>query len=91
MATSPLPSRGAKKGRNCYVTPAFSGIPNAKRRDKIRSAYLTPTFAVAQKWAELLHNPCCLGDPQRQAREENQKCLPHPCLYGGPEEGGSAM
>ena len=21
---------GAKKGQNCYVTPAFSGVPNAK-------------------------------------------------------------
>ena len=30
VATSPLPSRGPKRGRKCYVTPAFSGIPNAK-------------------------------------------------------------
>ena len=27
MATSPLPSRGPKRGRKCYGTPAFSGIP----------------------------------------------------------------
>ena len=27
MAASPLPSRGPKKGRNCYVTPEFSGVP----------------------------------------------------------------
>ena len=31
VATSPLPSRGPKRGRKCYVTPAFSGVPNAKR------------------------------------------------------------
>ena len=24
VATSPLPSRGPKRGRKCYVTPAFS-------------------------------------------------------------------
>ena len=27
VATSPLPSRGHKTGRNCYITPAFLGIP----------------------------------------------------------------
>ena len=25
VAASPLPSRGPKRGRKCYVTPAFSG------------------------------------------------------------------
>ena len=53
MAASPLPSQGPKRGRKCYVTPAFPGIPNAKRGEgnqkrsptkgnKIRSGYLTP-------------------------------------------------
>ena len=90
MATSHLHSRGPKKGRNCYATPAFSGIPNAKRGDKIRSGYLTPAFSRAQKRAELLHEPCILGDPQCQAPSENQKWLPHLCLLGGPKTGGSA-
>ena len=39
MATSPLPRRRPRGGRNCYVTPAFSGVP--KRGDKIRISYLT--------------------------------------------------
>ena len=30
LAASPLPSRGPKRGRKCYVTPAFSGIPNKR-------------------------------------------------------------
>ena len=87
MTTSPLPFREPKRGQNCYVTPAFSGIPNAKRGDKIRSGYLTLAFCGAQKRAELLRNPCILGDPKRQARGENQKWLPHPCLLWGPKEG----
>ena len=128
MATSPLPSWGPKRGRNCYVTPAFLGLPNAKLgekirsgyptlafsgaqkraellhnpymlggpssakgREKIRSGYLTTTFSGAQKWAELLRNPCILGDPQCQARGENQKWLPHPCLLEAPNKGGIAM
>ena len=28
LAASAMPSRGPKSGRKCYVTPAFSGVPN---------------------------------------------------------------
>ena len=35
VATSPLPSRRPKRGWRCYVTLAFSGVPN--KGDKIRS------------------------------------------------------
>ena len=62
MATSPLPSSVAKMRRHCYVIPVFSGIPNTKHGEKIRSGYLTPAFLGAQKGAGLLCNPCILGD-----------------------------
>ena len=78
MATSLLPSRGPKKGRKCYVTPAFSGIRKAKcgeqnqkwspaKGKKIKSGYLTPSFSGPKKRVEMLRHPCILGDPQRQA------------------------
>ena len=90
MAASTVPSRGPKTGRNCYVTCAFSGVPNTMRGEKIRSGYLTPTFLEPQKRAELLRNPCILGGPQHHAWGENQKWLPHPYLLGAPKEGGIA-
>ena len=34
VAASPLPSLGPKRGRKCYVTPAFSGVP--KQGDKVK-------------------------------------------------------
>ena len=71
MATSPLPSSGPKRGRDRDVTPAFSGVPNAKQEEKIRSAYLTPAFSGAQKGAGLRCNPYILGGPQHKARVEN--------------------
>ena len=77
MPTSTLPSRGPTSGRNCYVTPAFPGVPNAKRREKIRSGHLTPAFLGAQKRVELLCNPCILGGHQHQARGENHNWQPH--------------
>ena len=71
LAASTLPSRGPKRGRKCYVTPAFLGIPNKGEQNKIRSGYLTPAFFGAQKRAEMLCHPCILGGTQRQAGGRN--------------------
>ena len=65
VAAPPLPSWGPKRGRKCYVTRAFLGVPNAKRGEQ------------NQKWS-----------PTKG--EKKQKWLPHPCLLGGPKEGGNA-
>ena len=86
-ATSPLHSRGSPKtwgtkselvgptgGRKCYITPAFSGIPK-DMGDKIR-------IGGAHRWAEMLHHPCILGDPQRHGGQ-NQN-------WWGPQLGGNA-
>ena len=97
IATSPLRSWGPqtrrqsrrcpKTGQNCYITPAFSGVP--KQGDKIKGAPQVGRIAtsplrsagspnkgtkskVAHKWAELLHHPCVLGGPQ--TRGQNQRC-----------------
>ena len=60
-----LPSRGPRRGRRCYVTTAFSVVPNDKRGDEIRSGCLTPAFSGARKMPELLCNPCILGNPRQ--------------------------
>ena len=86
VAASPLPSWGHTSGWKCYVTPAFLEVP--KQGDKIRSGCCTLAFSRAHKWVEVLCNPCIFGRPQ--TRGKNQKCLPHPCLLPGPQEGGSA-
>ena len=52
---------GDKNGRNCYITPGFSGSP--RRGDKIKKGYITRAFLWDNKWAELLHHPCLLGGP----------------------------
>ena len=95
-ATSPLHSRGSPKtrgtkselvgptsGRKCYITPAFSGIPKDKG-NKIR-------IGGAHKWAEMLHHPCILGDPQRLrigGAHKWAEMLHHPCILGGPQRQG---
>ena len=69
-ATSPLPSRGPRRGRDSYVTRACSGVANAKRGDEIRTGYLTPAFLGAQKRAEVLRKPCILRVPKANQGEK---------------------
>ena len=57
MAASPLCSWRPRRGRYCYVTIAFLGVPNAKGGEKIRSGYIIPAFLGDQKRAELLRDP----------------------------------
>ena len=38
---------GPKTGRKCFVTPASSGVPNAKRGEKTRSGH---GWAVSSVW-----------------------------------------
>ena len=85
-ATSPVHSRGSPKtwgtkselvgptsGRKCYITPAFSGIPK-DMGNKIK-------IGGTHKWAEMLHHPCMIGDPQRHGGQ-NQN-------WWGPQVGGN--
>ena len=63
------------QGFIAWVTHACGGDGGmvGGKRDKIRSGYITPAFFGAHKWAELLHNPCILGGPEK--RGQNQKWL----------------
>ena len=90
MASSAMPSQRLSRGPKCYITRAFSRVPNTTCREKITIGYLTLVFSGAQKRAQLLCNPYILGGHQQQAQGENQKWLRHACLLGGPEEGANA-
>ena len=87
-AASLLLSRRPNRGRKCYVTRAFSGMPNAKCGEqnqkwpptkgiKIKSGYLTCAFSGAQKRAEMVRHPCILGDPQHQAWRAKSEVVPN--------------
>ena len=91
LASSPLPSRGPKRGQKCYVTlhPRRSATPST--RSQITSGCLTPAFWEAQKRAEMLHHPCNLGVPNAKGGKQHQEWLPHPCLVRDPKGGGNAM
>ena len=88
VATSPLPSQGsptkgtrsmwAQKRRKCYITPAFSGVPN--KGDKIKVGTKEGGDATSP-----LHSRGC---PSKWG--QNQNWLPKPCLLEDPQVGGNA-
>ena len=54
VAASPLPSRGPKRGRKCYITPAFSGVHCRRGRKqkwptKGRKCYVIPALPGVPK------------------------------------------
>ena len=66
MDASPLPSQRPKRGRKCYLTPAFSGIPKGSR---------TKSEPGAQKRAERLRHPFILGGPKTKGAKNTAGCL----------------
>ena len=99
LATSPLPSWGPINWQKCFVTPAFLGVP--KQGDNIRIGHPTPTFLGAEKWSELLRNPCIHRGPLQRGEIQNwlltrdfsgaqkrRDLLLNPCILGGPQQRG---
>ena len=86
-----MPCRGPRRGWKCYVTLAFLGVPNTERGEKIRSGCLTPPAWGPKRGRKCFVTPTCSGVPNAKRMEQIRRCPPHPCLLGGPEDGGNAM
>ena len=69
---------GPTSGRKCYITPAFSGVPN--KGDKIKVGPQVGGNATSPKHPR--------GSPKKGG--QNQNWMPNPCLLGGPQVGGNA-
>ena len=90
VAASPQPSREPKRGRKCYVTLAFSGVPNVKHGEKIRSGCLTPAPRGPERGRNCYVTPAFLGVPKKgdkhgQCRASARRPL-RAILKGGPQQ-----
>ena len=100
MATSPPPSRGPRTGRNCYATPTFLGVPNARHGDKIRSGYLPLAFSGAGRGWNCYVTPAFSGVPNAKhgdkirngyltpafsGAQNRAQSLRNPYILGGPQ------
>ena len=83
---------GCPKEGGMLRHPCILGDPQHKGT-KLKVATSPLPSQGPKRGRKMLHHTCILGDPQRQAREaklavvpnkgeQNQKCLPHPCLLG---------
>ena len=78
---------GQKKGKNSYVTLAFSGV--TKEGEEVKHGCLTLAFSGDHKREQQLHNFCILGGSQPRGRSETW--LPHSLLLRSPQKGAIAM
>ena len=91
LAASTLPSSGPKRGHNCYVALAFSGVPNAKRGEEIRSGCLTPAFYVTPTFTTVPNarrGEPITGGCRTHAflgAQKRAELLRTPCILGGPQ------
>ena len=91
MAASLRPSWGPKTMRKCYVTPAFSGVPNAKHREQNQNLVASPVPSWGPKRGRNCYvTPANSGVANAERRGQNQKLLPCSCLLWDPKEGGNA-
>ena len=81
LATSPMPSRGPKRGRNGYITPAFSGVPNKGTISELATSPL-PSRGPKRGRNGCI-TPAFLGVPK--IRGGSSAPLPLPLPYCGPK------
>ena len=77
---------GPKRGRKCYVTPAFSGVPN--KGNKIRSQNLC-RVTMMQHATKLGFKDCpdFLNSTGRLGPKRGRKCYVTPAFLGLPNKG----
>ena len=80
VAASPVPSRTSTRGRNCYVTPAFSGIPNAKHGEQNQKWLPHPCLLGGPKEGGMATSPLHSRGPQRRARGTKSEVAASPLL-----------
>ena len=97
MATSPLPTRGPKRGRKCFVTPGCAK-PSARTQSEVgtsprpsrgprRGRYCYSTLAFsgvpnAKRGKKIRSDDLNLAFSGAQKRAD---LLPNPCILGGPQ------
>ena len=100
VATSPLPSRGPKRGQKCYITPAFSWVPN--KGDQNQKWLPHPCLLGGPKEVKNATSPLhSHGSPTKGTKirsgcltlafsgaQKRSKMLHHPCIPMGPQQRG---
>ena len=85
VASSRLLSQGPRRGRKCYGTPAFSGVPNAKCGERMSTRYLTPTFSGPRRGRKCYVTLALPGVPDAKRRGKIRSGYLTPAFSGAPK------
>ena len=101
LAALAMPSRGPKTGQKCYVTPAFSGVPNKGEQNqnwlpepcllggpKVGGSAMSPLHSRGSPTKGNKIRIGCLSHAFSGA-EKWAEVLCHPCILGGPQQRGT--
>ena len=74
MAASPLLSWRPEKGQQCYINPAFLGIPKQRETKSEVHVSRLPSWGPTKR-AKMLHHPCILGAGETKGVKIRIRCL----------------
>ena len=79
---------GPKRGRKCYVTPAFSGVPNKGGQNQKSKCTLGVTMMLLVPKHGFKDCPGFLNSTGRLGPKRGRKCYVTPAFSGVPNKGG---
>ena len=79
---------GPKRGRKCYVTPAFSGVPNKGGQNQKSKCPLGVTMMLLVSKRGFKDCPGFLNSTGRLGPKRGRKCYVTPAFSGVPNKGG---
>ena len=79
---------GPKRGRKCYVTPAFSGVPNKGGRNQKSKSTIGVTMMLLESKCGFKDCPGFLNSTGRLGPKRGRKCYVTPAFLGVPNKGG---
>ena len=79
---------GPKRGRKCYVTPAFSGVPNKGGQNQKAKSTLGVTMMLLVSKRGFKYCPGFLNSTGRLGPKRGRKCYVTPAFSGVPKKGG---
>ena len=80
---------GPKRGRKCYVTPAFSGVPNKGGQNQKSKRTLGVTMMLLVPKHGFKDCPGFLNSTGRLGPKRGRKCYVTPAFSGGPQQRGT--
>ena len=79
---------GPKRGRKCYVTPAFSRVPNKGGQNQKSKRTLGVTMMLLVPKRGFKDCPGFLNSTGAIGAQKRAEMLRHPCILAGPQQRG---